>query len=69
MHPTCYVVLLKCEQFEIAECARWEAFEAARLLDAGICGVFREKAEAEEFVRDVRARMGKSHGISAFSGM
>lgn len=67
MSGLCYVVLLKSERLEIAECAREETFELARLRDAGICAVFERQPEAEAFVQDVAARQGRSGFAIAFS--
>jgi hypothetical protein len=45
-----FLVLLKDGLLVIIECGSREIFDIARELDAGICGVFEDRAPAEEFV-------------------
>lgn len=45
-----YLVLLKNGHFTIVECRAREIFELARELDAGICGVFEDRAPAEALI-------------------
>ena len=45
-----YVVLLKESRLNLLECDREEVFPTARMLDAGICGVFENRKDAKEFL-------------------
>jgi hypothetical protein len=45
-----YLVLARRGILQIVECPRSQVFEIARARDAGICGVFENRLEAEVFI-------------------
>jgi hypothetical protein len=51
----CFVVLLKSGYLSIVECLREAVFTAAQHNDAGICGTFENKAQAERFIAALRS--------------
>jgi hypothetical protein len=50
MAGSCFAVLLKNGILAIVECASAKVFDLARERNAGICGVFSNRQDADEFV-------------------
>lgn len=60
MQESCYAVLLRRGSLDLIACFRGELFATARILQAGICGVFDEREQAEVFVEEHQFRPEKS---------
>jgi hypothetical protein len=55
----CFVVLLRDCTLTIVECNRGDIFDVARERDAGICGVFEDRAPAEALVASEQMRVAR----------
>ncbi len=66
MNQKRHVLLLKHGQFSIVECPHADVFVLARVRDAGICGVYKERGVAEQKVEELNQAAKEPRPVSTW---